>query len=139
MGDYLVEHPRCRFINFTGSKEVGLAIGSRAAAVQPGQPWLKRVFLEMGGKDAMVVDETADLEAAAAAVVAKRLRLPGSEMLRGFPPHCRRAVYDTFLERLVAATEVLTVGPAEENYPVAAVISEEQQQKILAEIDRGKS
>ncbi len=52
-GDYLVDHPRCRFINFTGSKEVGMRIGARAALIQSGQHWLKRVFLEMGGKDAM--------------------------------------------------------------------------------------
>ena len=68
-----------RFINFTGSKEVGIRIASRAAQVHPGQHWLKRVYLEMGGKDAMVVDETADLEAATAAVVQSAFGFQGQK------------------------------------------------------------
>jgi 1-pyrroline-5-carboxylate dehydrogenase len=139
MGDYLVDHPRGRFINFTGSKEVGLRIGSRAAQVQPGQPWLKRAFLEMGGKDAVVVDETADLEAATAAVVQSAFSFQGQKCSAASRLIVTAEVYAPFLEKLVAATQALNVGPAEENYPVAAVISEEQHRKILAEIDRGKA
>ena len=60
MGDALVEHPKTRFIAFTGSKEIGLRIFERAAKVQPGQIWLKRTILEMGGKNAILVDETAE-------------------------------------------------------------------------------
>jgi 1-pyrroline-5-carboxylate dehydrogenase len=60
-GGYLVTHPRVRFVGFTGSKEVGVWIHENAAKVQPGQIWLKRTVLEMGGKDAILVDETADL------------------------------------------------------------------------------
>ena len=81
VGDVLVDHPLTRFIAFTGSKEVGLRIFQRAAAVQPGQKWLKRTILEMGGKDAIVVDETADLDEAAAGIVSARVRLPGPEVL----------------------------------------------------------
>jgi 1-pyrroline-5-carboxylate dehydrogenase len=139
MGDYLVDHPRGRFINFTGSKEVGLRIWSRAAQVQPDQPWLKRAFLEMGGKDAMVVDETADLDAATAAVVQSAFGYQGQKCSAASRLIVIEAVYDAFLEKLVAATQALQVGPAEENYPVAAVISEEQHRKILAEIDSGKA
>jgi 1-pyrroline-5-carboxylate dehydrogenase len=139
MGDYLVEHPRVRFINFTGSKEVGLGIGSRAAQIQPGQLWLKRAFLEMGGKDAMVVDETADLEAATAAVVRSAFGFQGQKCSAASRLIVTSEVYDALLDKLVAATKALQVGPAEENYPVAAVISEDQQQKILAEIERGKA
>lgn len=138
-GDYLVDHPRCRFINFTGSKEVGLRIASRAAQVQPGQPWLKRAFLEMGGKDAMVVDETADLEAATAAVVQSAFGFQGQKCSAASRLIVVEAVYDAFLEKLVAATKALNVGPAEENFPVAAVISAEQQRQILAEIESGKA
>ena len=61
----LVDHPRTRFINFTGSKEVGLRIAERSAKVHPGQLWLKRAYMEMGGKDAMIVCADADLERAA--------------------------------------------------------------------------
>jgi 1-pyrroline-5-carboxylate dehydrogenase len=138
-GDYLVDHPRCRFINFTGSREVGLRIGARAAAIQPGQQWLKRVFLEMGGKDAIVVDETADLEAAAAAVVQSAFGFQGQKCSAASRLIVLAEIYDTFLERLIAATKDLHVGPAEENCPVGAVISEEQHRQVLAEIDQGKA
>jgi 1-pyrroline-5-carboxylate dehydrogenase len=139
MGDYLVAHPRGRFINFTGSKEVGLRIGSRAAQIQPGQLWLKRAFLEMGGKDALVVDETADLEAATAAVLQSAFGFQGQKCSAASRLIVTAEVYATFLEKLVAATKALQVGPAEDNYPVAAVISEDQRQKILAEIESGKA
>jgi 1-pyrroline-5-carboxylate dehydrogenase len=72
IGDTLVDHPLTRFVAFTGSKEVGMRIFERAAKVHPGQKWLKRTVLEMGGKDAVVVDETADLEAAADGIVNTR-------------------------------------------------------------------
>ncbi len=139
MGDYLVDHARCRFINFTGSKDVGLRIGVRAAAIHPGQPWLKRVSLEMGGKDAVVVDETADLEAATSAVVQSAFGFQGQKCSAASRLIVIEEIYDAFLERLVAATKGLQVGPAEANFPVAAVISEEQHRKILAEIDKGKA
>jgi 1-pyrroline-5-carboxylate dehydrogenase len=139
MGDYLVDHPGCRFINFTGSKEVGMRIGVRAAPIHPGQQWLKRVFLEMGGKDAMVVDETADLQAATIAVVQSAFGFQGQKCSAASRLIVTAEVYDTFLERLVAATKDLQIGPAEANFPVAAVISEEQHRKILAEIEKGKA
>ena len=65
VGDYLVDHPRTRFISFTGSRDVGIRIYERAAKVNEGQIWLKRVIAEMGGKDTIVVDKEADLELAA--------------------------------------------------------------------------
>ena len=80
IGDLLVEHPKTRLIAFTGSKEVGLGIFEKAAKVAPGQVWLKRTILEMGGKDCIVVDETADLEKAAQGVVRLGFRFPGSEV-----------------------------------------------------------
>ena len=70
VGDALVKHPLTRFISFTGSKSVGLHINAEAAKVGAGQKWIKRVTLELGGKDSMIVDETADLEAASSAAVA---------------------------------------------------------------------
>jgi len=73
-GDYLVRHPRTRFISFTGSKEVGLGVIEKAGKAAPGQIWIKRVVAEMGGKDAIVVDSEADLDAAAAAVSASSRR-----------------------------------------------------------------
>src|SRR5215468_4072069 len=64
VGDVLVQHPKTRYIGFTGSKEVGLRISELAGKAVPGQVWIKRTILEMGGKDSIVVDEEADIDAA---------------------------------------------------------------------------
>jgi 1-pyrroline-5-carboxylate dehydrogenase len=139
VGDYLVDHVRTRFINFTGSKEVGLRIAERSARVHPGQLWLKRACLEMGGKDALVVDETADLDAAVAALVPSAFGYQGQKCSGASRLIVVDQVYDAVLERVVAAAARLRVGPAEENSPVAAVISAEQHRTILAEIDQGRA
>ena len=81
VGARMVEHPVTRFVNFTGSREVGTMIYEQTAQVQPGQKWLKRAILEMGGKDAVLVDETADVEAAAGGDCCQRVWFPGAEML----------------------------------------------------------
>ena len=105
VGDVLVDHPKTRFIAFTGSKEVGIRIFQRAAQVQPGQNWLKRTILEMGGKDAILVDETADLDAAAAGIVASAFGFQGQKCSA-----CSRAiiveqVYDVLLQKIVERTQ----------------------------------
>ncbi len=138
LGDHLVDHPRTRFINFTGSKEVGLRIAERSAVVHDGQRWMKRAFMEMGGKDALIVDETADLEAAAAAAVTSAYGFQGQKCSA-----CSRlilvdAVYDEVVDRVVAGAGALEVGPADANSQVAAVISARQHRAILDEIDQGR-
>ncbi|MFA5111206.1 MAG: L-glutamate gamma-semialdehyde dehydrogenase [Desulfobaccales bacterium] len=138
VGDYLVDHSRTRFINFTGSREVGVRITARAARIHPGQQWLKRVFTELGGKDAVVIDETADLDAAIPAVVASAFGFQGQKCSAASRIIVLAEVYADVLERLVAAVKAIQVGPAEENYPVAAVISETQHHMILGEIEAGK-
>ena len=87
IGDALIENPQLRFIAFTGSRDVGLRINELAAKHQKGQRWLKRTILEMGGKDAVVVDETADLDAAATGYCYVGLWFPGAEMLGWFASH----------------------------------------------------
>ena len=139
IGDVLVDHPRTRFVNFTGSKEVGLRIAERSAKVQPGQMWLKRAYMEMGGKDAQIVDETADLGAAARAAVAGAFGFQGQKCSA-----CSRLivvddVYDEVLDAVVEHTAELSVGPAEDNFNVNAVISGGQQRSILDEIEKGRA
>lgn len=138
LGDALVDHPRTRFINFTGSVATGLRIYERAAKVQPGQTWLKRTFLEMGGKDALIVDETADLELAAQAAVASAFGFQGQKCSAMSRLIVVKSVQDELLSRVVELTEALTVGPADENPDVAAVINERQYEKILGYIEAGK-
>src|SRR5699024_10187954 len=79
VGDYLVDHPRTRFISFTGSREVWTRIFERAAIIQEGQIWLKRTILEMGGKDTIIVDQEADLELAAQSIVQSAFGFSGQK------------------------------------------------------------
>lgn len=138
IGDYLVDHPLTRFINFTGSKEIGLRIAERSAKVVPGQKWLKRAFMEMGGKDAMIVDETADLKAAAADAVRSAFGFQGQKCSAASRLILVSEVYDEVLGQVVVGAGALKMGPPEENFAVGPVISAAQHRNILEEIDKGK-
>jgi len=114
-GDALVSHPKTRYIAFTGSREVGLHINKAAAEVPAGQIWIKRTILEMGGKDAIVVDADADLDAAVEGVAAAAFGFTGQKCSA-----CSRAivderVYDKFVERLRDRVEKITVGDPAHN------------------------
>src|SRR3979490_1810585 len=78
-GSAVVTHPQTRFIAFTGSKAVGLEIHERAANAQPGQAFLKRTILEMGGKDSIIVESDCDLDAALDGVVASAFGFNGQK------------------------------------------------------------
>ncbi|MFA5006636.1 MAG: L-glutamate gamma-semialdehyde dehydrogenase [Candidatus Izemoplasmatales bacterium] len=110
IGDYLVNHPKTRFISFTGSKEVGMSIYEKAAKVQKGQIWLKRVIAEMGGKDAIAVDADCDVELAADAIVKSAFGFAGQKCSACSRAIIHQDVYDAVLDRVVAATKKLTVG-----------------------------
>ncbi|PJF43820.1 MAG: L-glutamate gamma-semialdehyde dehydrogenase [Phototrophicales bacterium] len=118
VGDTLVDHPLTRFIAFTGSKEVGLRIFERAAKQQPGQIWLKRTILEMGGKDAVVVDETADPELAAINIVASAFGFQGQKCSAGSRAIITAPLYDEIVERVVSLTRQLTVGETDKGKDV---------------------
>src|SRR5690606_153166 len=139
LGDPLVDDPRTRFINFTGSVATGLRINERAAKVHPGQRWIKRAYLEMGGKDALIVDETADIELAVGAAVAGGFGFQGQKCSAMSRLIVVDDVYDEVLERFAAGVERLSVGPAEENADVAAVINQRQYEKILGYLEKGRA
>ncbi len=139
IGDSLVDHPLTRLIAFTGSKEVGLRIFERASKVNEGQIWLKRTILEMGGKDAQVVDETADLDAAADAIVAGAFGFQGQKCSA-----CSRAivvddVYDELLDKVVEKAKQITMGdPTENGTYMGAVIDPNARRSITEYIEIGK-
>jgi 1-pyrroline-5-carboxylate dehydrogenase len=138
VGDPLIDHPRTRFVAFTGSKEVGLRINERAAQPRPGQIWIKRVIVEMGGKDAILVADDADVEAAATGIVASAFGYSGQKCSA-----CSRAivdakVYDAVLEKVVAKTRALSVGaPGDPRTQVGPVINERAKAGILAYVETG--
>lgn len=139
IGDLLVQHPKTRFIAFTGSKEVGLRINELAAKTSPGQKWIKRVIAEMGGKDAIVVDREADVEAAAQGVVAAAFGFQGQKCSACSRAIVDEAVYDEFLDKVKQKTETLTVGPADDpSFPMGPVINEGARKTILDYIETGK-
>jgi 1-pyrroline-5-carboxylate dehydrogenase len=139
VGDVIVQHPKTRFIAFTGSRDVGLRINELAAKAQPGQIWIKRVIAEMGGKDAIVVDADADLDKAVDAVLFSAFGYQGQKCSA-----CSRAIvdakiYDQFLEKLAPKAKALKVGPSDDptNY-MGPVISAGAQKIILNYIETGK-
>lgn len=139
VGNALVVHPRTRFIAFTGSKEVGLQINEQAARTQPGQLWIKRVVAEMGGKDALIVDEDTDLETAAEAVRVSAFGFQGQKCSACSRAIVHEAVYDEFLDKLVEKTRAMRLGPARElDTDMGAVVSEQQYRTVLEYIDVGK-
>jgi 1-pyrroline-5-carboxylate dehydrogenase len=139
VGDALVDHPKTRFIAFTGSKEIGLRIYERAAKVHPGQKWLKRTVLEMGGKDTILVDETADLDAAADGIVASAFGFQGQKCSACSRVVAVEQVYDALLDKVVERTRKLTVGdPSDSDTYMGAVIDDKSFGKIREYIDVGK-
>ena len=139
VGDPLIEDPRTRFVAFTGSIEVGIAINEKAARVQLGQTWIKRTILEMGGKNAVIVDREADLDLAVEGVVASAFGYQGQKCSAGSRAIIDASIYDDFLERLVDRAGRLRVGsPTEPNVDLGPVIDESAQKSILAYIDIGR-
>jgi RHH-type proline utilization regulon transcriptional repressor/proline dehydrogenase/delta 1-pyrroline-5-carboxylate dehydrogenase len=139
IGPVLVNHPDTAVIAFTGSMGVGLAINRQASETPPGQDHIKRVVCELGGKNAVIVDDDADLDEAVHGVVASAFGYQGQKCSA-----CSRAIvlatnYDGFLHRLVEATKSLKVGPAEEpGNSVGPVIDDDARQRVLRYIEKGK-
>src|SRR5512132_2253323 len=104
VGDGVVEHPKTRFIAFTGSKEIGLRINERAARVQEGQIWIKRVVAEMGGKDAIIVADDANLDDAATGIVQSAFGFQGQKCSACSRAIIDQSVYDSMLDKIVERT-----------------------------------
>ena len=140
IGDYLVRHPGVRFINFTGSKDVGIRIAGLAAEVSPGQKWIKRASLEMGGKNAIIVDAEADLEDAAAGIVASAFGFQGQKCSACSRAIIDKTVYNEILSIIEYKVRQLNVGSARQfGVNMGPVIDAGAYQKIMHYIDIGKT
>ncbi len=139
VGDYLVEHPKTRFISFTGSKEVGLRINELAAKPQKGQIWIKRVVAEMGGKDSIVVNVDADIDAAADGIVASAFGFQGQKCSACSRAIIHQDVYDEVLEKVVERVKKLKVAnPEQPDTNMGPVASKSAYESILEYIEIGK-
>ncbi len=137
-GNAIVEHPKTRFIAFTGSKEVGLDIHARAAQARPGQIWIKRTILEMGGKDSILVEADCDLDAAVTGVLNSAFGFSGQKCSA-----CSRAIvddqiYDIFVDRLRERAKRLQVGDPAENAAMGPVVNQSAYESMLRYIEIGK-
>jgi 1-pyrroline-5-carboxylate dehydrogenase len=137
-GNAIVEHPKTRFVAFTGSKEVGLDIHQRAATPRKGQIWIKRTILEMGGKDSIIVDADANIDAAVEGVAASAFGFSGQKCSA-----CSRAIvdekiYDPFVAKLKERVSRITLGDPADNAPMGPVVNEGAMKSILEYIEAGK-
>ncbi|MGI9049540.1 MAG: L-glutamate gamma-semialdehyde dehydrogenase [Rubrobacteraceae bacterium] len=141
VGDYLVSDVRTRFISFTGSMKTGLRINELAAKQIENQRWVKRVIAEMGGKDAMVIDDSADLDAAAADIVKSAYGYSGQKCSAASRAILHRDIHDELMEKVLEKARALKVGVPAEDGPeinIGPVISEPQFEKVAGYIEAGK-
>src|SRR5205823_8324719 len=112
----LVAHPDVSLIAFTGSKAVGLAINVQAAqaSAEPGRGEIKRVIAELGGKNALIIDDDADLDEAVPGVLASGFGYQGQKCSAASRVIVHQAVYAAFTRRLAEAALSLRVGPPED-------------------------
>jgi RHH-type transcriptional regulator, proline utilization regulon repressor / proline dehydrogenase / delta 1-pyrroline-5-carboxylate dehydrogenase len=139
VGPVLANHRDVAVIAFTGSRSVGLLLNRQAAEVPPGQDHIKRVIAELGGKNAIIVDDDADLDEAVHGVAASAFGYQGQKCSACSRAVVLEAIHDQFLNRLIEATKSLRVGPAEDpgNF-VGPVIDGDAQRRILDAIERGR-
>ncbi|MEI7554732.1 L-glutamate gamma-semialdehyde dehydrogenase [Candidatus Chlorohelix sp.] len=138
-GQQLVAHPRIRFIAFTGSKRAGVNIYESGAKLQPGQKWFKRIQMELGGKNAIIVDETADLDAAADGLIASAFGFQGQRCSSAERAVVVESVYDALLEKVVARAKKLKVAdPVNADAQLGPLIDEIAQKKFFSYVELGK-
>lgn len=137
IGDYIVEHPLTRFINFTGSKAAGCHINEHAAKISKGQKWIKRVVAEMGGKNAIIVDSSANVKKAAQGIVNSAFTFQGQKCSA-----CSRAivmadVYDELVDAVIECAKVLKdgQGTGRSNAPMGPVISQSAFDSITSYVE----
>ncbi|WP_306535390.1 L-glutamate gamma-semialdehyde dehydrogenase [Geobacter sp.] len=139
MGDYLVDHPDVSLIAFTGSMETGLRIIERAARVHPGQANVKKIICEMGGKNAIIIDDDADLDEAVPHVLYSAFGFQGQKCSACSRVIVLDAVYDKFIERLVSMARATKIGPSEDPAHYMGAVADDKARKSIREyIEIGK-
>ena len=138
VGENLAKHPNTRFITFTGSKGVGLHLNKIAAEVAEGQTFLKRMVCELGGKNATVVDEDADIDAAADEIIKGAFGFQGQKCSASSRVVAHEAIYDELLEKVTEKAKALSIGNPKENHISGPVINQKAVDKIMSYIEIGK-
>ena len=136
IGDFLIDHPQVSLIAFTGSMEVGLRIIQRAGHTPENQPSVKKVIAEMGGKNAIIIDDDADLDVVIPNVIDSAFAYQGQKCSACSRVIVLDTIYDRFIERLIGAVRSVKIGPAEDpvNF-MGPVIDRSAQKSILQYIE----
>ena len=135
VGPELIGSPDVHLVAFTGSRSVGLAINQAASQAEHQQNFVKRVIAEMGGKNAIIIDDDADLDEAVLGTTYSAFGYAGQKCSACSRVIVLESVYDTFVDKLVQATRDLKVGPAElPETTIGPVIDEEAFQRIQQSI-----
>jgi len=137
-GAAVVAHPQTRFIAFTGSKKVGLEIHESAAKTQPGQRFIKRTILEMGGKDSIIVDRDCDIDAAVEGVVLSAFGFSGQKCSACSRAIVDSSIYETFVDRLAERVGTIKQGDPADNFYGGPVINPVAHKRVLDYIEIGK-
>ncbi len=140
VGPTLAEHPDVALVAFTGSRGVGMVLNRQTANLAPGQTHIKKLIAELGGKNAIIIDDDADLDEAVNGTVASAFGYQGQKCSACSRVIVLESLYDVFLERLIEATKSLKIGPAEDpSCKIGPVIDDEARQRILGAIEKGKA
>jgi 1-pyrroline-5-carboxylate dehydrogenase len=139
IGEFMVKHPKTRFVSFTGSRAVGLSINETAAKPQKGQIWIKRVIAEMGGKDAILVDNDCDIELAAESIVKSSFGFSGQKCSACSRAIIHEDVYDEIVELIKQKTGKLTYGDPTNFYNFTGPLTDEKAfNKVTSYIEIAK-
>ena len=137
VGAHLVEHPLIAQIAFTGSKQVGLSILRKAMNTRPEQPQIKRVICEMGGKNAIIVDDDADIDEAVVGIIHSAFGFAGQKCSACSRLFIVKSVYESVLKRLIEATRSINIAPAHDPAcQLGPVIDPAAQERLLAVINQ---
>lgn len=139
VGRAITEHKEIRFIAFTGSKKVGLEIHANAAKTQPGQRFIRRTILELGGKDAIIVEADCDIDSAVEGVAASAFGFNGQKCSACSRVIVEDSIYDAFCDRLRERVEKIAIGDPAENVYMGPVINEVAKKRVLDYVEIGKS
>jgi 1-pyrroline-5-carboxylate dehydrogenase len=139
IGEKMVNHPKTRFIAFTGSREVGLGIFQKSAITNPGQIWMKRLIAEMGGKDGILVDKECDLDAAVDSVLGSAFGYQGQKCSACSRAMIHQDIYDEFVGKLIPKVEAIRQGhPSAQTTYMGPVIDQNAKDKIMEYVEAGK-
>jgi len=139
-GAFLAAHPDVAIIAFTGSREVGTQLLQSGATVVPGQHHIKRVIAEMGGKNAIIVDDDADLDAAVPGVLQSAFGFQGQKCSAASRVITVGGIHADFIERLREATASLPIGdPREPGRLLGPVIDADARRRIAQVIESGRT